>query len=530
MKSFLGLTKLGNSGRKKVAPDQFSHIKSGMETMGTQDYEPLKPLLILLDCQKRKPYVSWDEGNELLLQVRGLTEVLPVRSLALQGTQLRVIVEPEDNGYDNVMVLDVANGVSPSGWKLGQTSLELNDGAMVFLCRSAEAQAHLQFLYDMCMLSRFESMSLYKALTATVISTHGSRISDISSILMSQRSYKDWCYISINGEWVKAWCHVDRSPKHSDSRKGRHQVKFFRDDKSLTAKNLICYIPDCGDIEDLFFVEDQSADLTQGSPDDGFGDLHFQNHLNSVRDQKVPLQMSLEPLLTRLTTLRFIGDVYWPAPSSNSTSSRSRSSTVLSFGAGNSNNESPKKSRDRRAMSTSSTSMFTSPKKSVKHTRTRSTVSVTSTVHHADVNDACAITSELLIKPIPHSGVTHLESLIRAALPMMGCLSLYGRPVHFKNTREDIDSLLFALPKLPVIDYFAAEELPLLFQYVGSVNSTAGSLNKTLTAYKRFLHDRLQEPGRDKRSFTTLSDLLQNTSKNTYGVGSSRSTSSSPLM
>lgn len=534
MKSFLGLSKLGRYG-KKNEEESFKHVKSGLETVSGEDFEPLKPLLILLDCQKRKSYISWTECDDILLQVRGLSEVVPVRQVALRGTQLQVIVEPEANGYDNCMVLDVVNGVSPTSWKLEQTSLELNDGVMTFLCRTNEAQSRLQFLYEMCMLSRFESISLYKALTATIISTHGSRISDISTILMSQRSYKDWCYISMNGEWVKAWCHVDRSPKSPGSKTGRHQVKFFRDDKSLTAKNLLCYIPDCGQTEDLFFVEDQDSDLTQGAPFDGFGDLQFKHHLDAVRDHSASFEISLEALLSRLTTLRLIGDVHWPTASSNGNSTRSRSSTVLSFaGAGGSNPGSPQKNPDARAASSTTTatspSLFNSPNTTPKHTRTRSTVSLTSMVHHADINDPYVKTSELLIKPIPHNGVMHLETMIRSVLPMMNCLSLYGRPVHFKNSRTDIDSLLFGLPKLPVVDYFAKEELQSLFHYVRSLPDVVESLNSTLAAYKRFLADRLLDADREKRSFTTLSDLLQEGPNYTNGYISSRSTSSSPLM
>ena len=107
MKSFLGLSKLGRYG-KKNEEESFKHVKSGLETVSGEDFEPLKPLLILLDCQKRKSYISWTECDDILLQVRGLSEVVPVRQVALRGTQLQVIVEPEANGYDNCMVLDLS--------------------------------------------------------------------------------------------------------------------------------------------------------------------------------------------------------------------------------------------------------------------------------------------------------------------------------------------------------------------------------------------------------------------------------------
>ncbi|SCU97203.1 LANO_0E15434g1_1 [Lachancea nothofagi CBS 11611] len=515
MKSLLGLKFPGNSERSKVtSEDEFRHVKSGVDAVHGKDREPLKPLLILLDCQQRKSYLSWTSSSNLLLQVRGQADVVPVVNLGLRGTVVQLIVEPEANEYDNCVELDVANGISPMSWKLEQTSLVLNDGAMTLWCRSPEAQSQLRLLYDMCMLARFEYMSLFKALTATVISTYGSRISDISAVLLAQHSYKDWCYISIGGEWVKAWCHVDRSPKHAGSHKGHHQIKFFRDDKSLTSKNLLCFIPDCGDVEDLFFVEDQDPNIVESAPSDGFDRLRFRDHMDNARDDTGSFENSLDAMLSRLTTLRLVGDIFWPDVSSGS--SKSRSSVLLS----------PIKKRTK-SISTPSNSANGN---AAQHRRSKSAVSMNSTVFHPDADEFEFKTSEILIKPIPHSGVHHLESLIRCALPMMGCLSLYGRPVHFKNSREDPESLLFGLPKLPAVDFFAVQELQPLFEYTAATVDGSVSINKTLSAYKQFLAQKLVEPGRDKKTFTTLSDMVQTGSTFSLLTNSSGSMSNSPMI
>ncbi|CEP62697.1 Tph3p LALA0_S06e01640g [Lachancea lanzarotensis] len=521
MKSVLGLKLPGISSEttsERASKERLSESGKPQNDV----WEPLRPLLILLDCHRRKSYLSWTDVGEILLQVGGQSEVVPVASVALRGTQLQVVVQPEAHEYDNCMLLDVANGVSPMSWRLEQTSLVLNDGALTLWCRSLEGQANLRLLYDMCMLARFEHMSLYKALTATVISTHGSQISDIAAVLLAQHSYKDWCYISIGGEWVKAWCHVDRSPKGPGRHDGRHQIKFFRDSKSLNAKNLLCFIPDCGEVEDLFFVTDQDESVTQGTlPEDRFGAPAYANHLKGRRPLSDSIETSLEDLLSKLTTLRVVGDVYWPADGMSSDSSGSKSSILGSMPL------SPKKKR-RNTVSLNGSGSSLTGHSSFSHKRS---VSMSSSVHHPQAGDYDNKTSELLIKPIPHSGVDHLESLIRCVLPMMSCLSLYGRPVHFSNSREDPNSLLFGLPRLPIVDYFAREEIGPLFEYLDATVGDSKSLNKTLAAQKLYLTQQMTDPNRRDRSFTTLEDLVRTGSDfSVFTSSTTGSVSNSPLI
>ncbi|SCU79225.1 LAFA_0B01618g1_1 [Lachancea sp. 'fantastica'] len=521
MKSVLGL-KLPGLSSSETSFEKASKLQATPESGKPQNdvWEPLRPLLILLDCHRRKSYLSWTDVGEILLQVGGQSDVVPVTSVALRGTELQLVVQPKAHEYDNCMMLDVANGISPMSWRLEQTSLVLNDGALTLWCRSLEGQADLRLLYDMCMLARFEYMSLYKALTATVISTHGSQMSDIAAVLLAQHSYKDWCYISIDGEWVKAWCHIDRSPKRAGCHDGRHQIKFFRDSKSLNSKNLLCFIPDCGEVEDLFFVADQDDDVTQVDLADRYG-AGFSSHLKGTGSLSDSFESSMASLLSKLTTVRIVGDVYLPADGASSESSGSKSS-ILGSGP-----FSPKKKR-RNTVSFNGSSTSSSERSTPSHKRS---VSMSSSVHHPQASDYDNKRSEILIKPIAHSGVNHLESLIRCALPMMSCLSLYGRPVHFSNSRDDPNSLLFGLPRLPVVDYFAREEIRPLFEYLETSVGESESLNKTLAAQKQFLAQQLADPNRRNRTFTTLEDMVRTGSDfSVFTSSTTGSVSNSPLI
>lgn len=65
----------------------------------------------------------------------------------------------------------------------------------------------------------------------------------------------------------------------------------------------------------------------------------------------------------------------------------------------------------------------------------------------------------LLIRPIAHHGLLHLEALIKFVIPMMDVTRKYGRPSHFKTSREDKESLMFGLPRLPNTEYFKNETI-----------------------------------------------------------------------
>lgn len=119
----------------------------------------------------------------------------------------------------------------------------------------------------------------------------------------------------------------------------------------------------------------------------------------------------------------------------------------------------------------------------------------------------------ILIRPLPHNGVIHLESLIRFILPMMNVLELYGRPQRFATSRGDKDSLMFGLPKLPSIDYLSFEEVDGLLHMHEPI--TVETTLQGLDFYKNFLDEQFQRnPSRyEMLRFTTLRELNGKTSR-----------------
>lgn len=512
------------SVKKAVEKSVTKTIASAANTFHAQDYENLKPLLILMDCQSKKEYISW-ENPELELSVDN--RVLPIYKLSLIGTLLQIVVLSTSNEYDNVLTVDVTDNLSTK-LEFSTVACEINN-SITIIAKDPLLLSHLQFSFS---LAQFEKMSLYKSLTASIISTMGLKIADVHMILNSSYNFKDWCYIHCNGEWIKAYIHIDKRSKYNGSPKGNHQVKFFRDDKSLTSKNLICFISDCDIVEDLFFVNDQE----QGLP------TLRENQLQTLLRSGMNPEEAVNVFFSKLTTLKVLGNVHWPTNSPRS--SRSRSSS-LSWAT-----TSPRKRTTSFSMTSpfhkrtaSNTSIAMSPIQSQKHKKTGSIVSSSSTVFHPSVQDNAGTTTQsLLIKPIPHKGVHHLETMIRFIVPMMDCLQLYGRPEHFKSSRTDMDSLAFGLPKLPAVDFFAKEELTSVFQQNDDLRNSSNSnglpadqlsMPFSMSFYKGCLEQKLENQGRESLTFTTIGDIWYSRQSpsllNTFH-NSSWSTSSSPIV
>lgn len=256
-------------------------------------------------------------------------------------------------------------------------------------------------------LSIFEHFSVYKSLTGSLISSIGLRMPDINMILNSQFNFKDWCDIYIPEEgWVRSWCHINKMSKRTDKYdpKGKYQIKFYRTNKSNSPNsnaNLICYIPDSNHVQDIFFYNGEANEQRPiANPT---------NFLNNVK------------------LIKLIGDVLYPeeTPSLRSTSTSSSITKQLI---------SPKRDVSTKAVKPSKSSNFKT---------------------HKD---------GLLIRPIPHHGLSHFDAMIKFIIPMMDITRKYGRPKQFNASINESNSLMFGLPKLPNTNYLKQSEIDQLIR------------------------------------------------------------------
>lgn len=487
-------------------------VPASFQTLPEETLTGTKPMLALLQAQSSKTYFEWefDSSSEVVWQISSTgmpTEFFLVQRILLVGTSF--IVEGGEFERFELSLVDGFGNIGVCSIETTGDVLNLNNGQLLLTCTDHASQKNLEKL---CLLSIFEYTSVFKFLTGTIIATLGLRVSDMHVILNSAFNFKDWCEVYLEGQgWVTLWCHIDKVSRRSSDEhsRGHCQIKFYKDKKSTSSKNLVCFIPDCEYVQDIFFYKDCSKDC----PD--------------------PIQQSVPELLSSLNMIKLVGNVCFPSEGF-SNKSRSRSSSSMSFFH---NNETQSRS------SSTTTSPTATPKMGIlspsrKHRRNSSQISADSSHSHFKDLENCTKSSKgLLMRPLAHSGVSHLEAMIRFIIPMMDCTGQYGRPLHFKTERTDPDSLMFGLPKLPNVDFFAEEELNILLDRELIVDNITSddTVAVAMNSFTNFLKERIaQTPNRDQKfNFRKLGDMMAGR-HNMIGFSekfnSSVSTNSSPII
>lgn len=369
---------------------RYSATPNVFQDLPNELYQSIKSLLVILKAQSQKVYYNWsiDESSdpELTWEIyytNGATEQL--KSLSLIGTGIQVVTERTGTHYSLPLI---NRDSSLSNFQIFEDNLAFAEPAIAL---TTNKTTQLNFLTNLCSLSIFENIAAYKALTGTVISTMGMHLPDINIILSSQYNFKDWCEIYIEGKgWTKAWCHINKrsNVKEGYEPKGKYQIKFYKDIKSnnpTSLSNLICYIPDCDFIQDVFFYN------------------------------QAPTFDDSQQFVQNLNSIKILGDVRF---------------------------------HNLDTISEEKKSMF-SPKRNVSTSSVKSNSSTNFETKH----------NGLIIRPIAHMGLPHLDSMIKFIVPVFDVTGKYGRPRRFNVSRDDKDSLMFGLPRLPHTNYFEINEI-----------------------------------------------------------------------
>lgn len=201
-----------------------------------------KPIFKLLQAHANKIYFQSSDAEAVWNVKDSSGHVFEAESISLLGSHIIIT-------NSSVQVADVAIIDSPSNINQCEISsvgefLQFNNGQLSITCNDFGL---LEKFKRLCMISIFEFISIYKALTGTVISSYGLRMSDMHIILNSPFNFKDWCEVYLDGQgWVKVWCHIDKVSKTNNSKsssdndaKGKYQIRFYRDDKSTSSKNCV---------------------------------------------------------------------------------------------------------------------------------------------------------------------------------------------------------------------------------------------------------------------------------------------------
>lgn len=183
-------------------------------------------------------------------------QIFEAESISLIGSHITITGSSFETM--NVSIIDSPSNTNQCSISNVGEFLQFNYGQLSVTCNDF---ALLEEFKRLCMISIFESVSIYKALTGTVISSYGLRMSDMHVILNSAFNFKDWCEVYLDDQgWVKVWCHIDKVAKSNSDHdaKGKYQIRFYRDDKSTSRKNCVFFIPDNEYVQDSFFYNANS--------------------------------------------------------------------------------------------------------------------------------------------------------------------------------------------------------------------------------------------------------------------------------
>ncbi|AMD22161.1 HGL179Cp [Eremothecium sinecaudum] len=385
--------------KQRIADGEYVSVKGSLvHAIDEKEYNSILPITLLIDSQERKSYVRQDKPS-LLCIWNGVQ--WPVDTIELVGTRMNLTFGGDQHA--NLITVSVTDDVKGLKSMFVNESMHVSNEC-VLISTSIPFRVKLE---RTIMLQRFENWSMHKTLTAMLLAIIGTRIHDTHLVMRGIYPFADWCYVFINDRWVKAWAYVRFSREQGKKNSTENTIQFFKT-KSLSKKNLICSIDSSDFAEEVFFTRDTSTcDLSA---------LKIDN---------------LRAFLSEVDTIKYVGDVR--------VFTNDRKTRAFEYRGGSPDIEKLKVSK-----------------------YSSSNNSTVSTIEVSEDSSPVRKVHGLLIRPLPHKGIHHLESLVRFILPIMDCLRLYGRPEGFLLDHKHQDSLLFGLPKLPITDYLAQEELKLL--------------------------------------------------------------------
>lgn len=389
------------------------------------------PMIKIINSQTQKAYFDWNNENNDSTWICTINdqEDRTIEKLVLIGTT--VYLDLNDQTKTSIPIINRYS--ADSNIILHEKSIDFISPSVTVSCNDLILMTSFQKLVA---VSLFEHFSVFKSLTGSIISSMGLKMPDINMILNSQFNFKDWCEIYIKGDgWVKAWCHINKMSNKSDKYepKGKYQIKFYRDNKSLSPNsnlNLICYIPDSNYVQDMFFYNFENVEQPNDAKSTDF--------LNNIK------------------TIKLIGDILYP--------------------------------EDRFTLRTPSTNssfakQLISPKRGIS----------TSPIKPSKSGSFRRSNKGLLIRPLPHRGLSHLDAMIKFIIPMMDVTRKYGRPTQFIATTKNINSLMFGLPKLPNTNYFDETEIQsLINEKVMDYSSTNETLAYSMNWISKILNEYIE--------------------------------------
>ncbi|KAL6452411.1 hypothetical protein SBY92_001669 [Candida maltosa Xu316] len=430
------------------------------------------PVVTLINAQKLRTYCI---GSLQVPGIIGSERVWLEVDAKLTGSEL-AIWRPSSDEY----LLDDGNEFKPKYINVIDCQVELMDDLQVKLYQDFREEAAIVMrLHDKesfnkwmsaIILAKYEYIKLNEAFTAVLLSSKGSKLSDIHVLLNNKKRFPqyDWCNIrlpEVSTKWIKVYMVVLPSDKHHIGR-----IEFYPSDKKVSRKHLIAFISDLAGIFNVY--PEQSNMIDFNSIMRAAGEIYVSKHYEylfpfvSGGGAAASNDDSLDPrkLIAKNHSISRSGSNNSLSSLSNHTpgtpTNRSRSGSLNSTSSFFNQPASPPPNKD--CMPRSPVNPTHTPK---SHKRTNSSFFK----KHAD---KFVLTNSVYIMPISHPGVPAIETMVRNFIPIIDAFKLYGRPKRLISDKLDQRSLLFGLPSLPRYQYLSSKDAENAFakHFTGDLN------------------------------------------------------------
>ncbi|CAK9440326.1 uncharacterized protein LODBEIA_P44260 [Lodderomyces beijingensis] len=401
----------------------------------------LRPIVSLLNAQKLRTYCH---GSFQIPGYMGEERVWFEVDAKLTGDEL-AIWRPSTDAY----VIDDNDEFKPKYINLIDARLESLGNLQIKIFQDYSDRAVLIKFHNTAdmnkwlaaiTLTKFEYAKLNEAFTAVVLSAKGSKLSDIHVLLSRKKRFPqyEWCNVrlpEVSSKWIKVYMIILPSDKHHLGR-----IEFYPNEKKTGKKNLIAYISDLAYIFNVY--PEQSNMIDSNSIMSAAGKVYVNrsfDHLFPYEDPRKLIAKNHSSAMSR---------------SGSVSGSISRSGSNNSLSSLNSGTRS-------RSGSVNSTNSFFNHTPSPCNTQTRDrsdSLNKTDSGFFKKHADAFVATNTMYIMPIPHPGVSAVETMIRNFIPIIDAFKLYGRPQHLISDKANPDSMLFGLPSLPHHQYLSIGE------------------------------------------------------------------------
>lgn len=424
-------------------------LKSGLDPESS--HPMLAPIINLINCHKIRTYgmgIFNIAGN-----VRGEKVWIEVEA-KLTGNELSFWRPDDSNLVSSINDASKPKRINLTDTKVSKINLQLYEVSLVYDYQAANfvnikfnSKIDLTKWLSAIQLSKYEYNALCEAYTAVMISLKASKFSDIKVLLSPKKHFVKLEWINLRlPQIINKWLKVFMIITPSDA-KHRGRIEIYKNE-TINPKNLIAYSAELTSAFNVFPEQTSMIDFNSIMKLQGqiFVNKSYEHFFHPDDSEVYQKRRSFSMKSNNLQASQ--------KGHRRTTSENYESSNSFFTSAPNVLTTPPLSPP---SLSPQSSSFRLRKPKAQNPSEILGAKSKTS-VYINKRPDQFVSADCMYVMPIPHPGVSTIETMIRNLIYIFDAFKLYGRPRHLISDKLDPKSLLFGLPSLPRYQYLSNEE------------------------------------------------------------------------